>query len=108
VFDALFYLQHTEVEIALPRRPSSGREVRRRLRDDRQRERVLGVQHGERPVRPVDLYREVVPRLGGKGCLEEDVERVVEDFERMCVRIRKWTSGICEQRAWWAVNIDDQ
>lgn len=98
------YLEHAKMKIALSRGPSGGREVRRRLGDDRQRERVLGVQHGERSVRPVNLHREVVPRLGGEGRLEEDIQRVVEDLERVCVRVWERTGRICEWGAWWAIS----
>lgn len=93
------HLQHTKVEVTLPRRARSGTQVRRRRLDDSERGRVAREQHGEGPVRPVDLYCEVVPRLRGEGRLEEDVVRVVEDLERPGVRYGEGTRGVCERRA---------
>ena len=87
------------MKVPLPGGPSGGGEIRRGRSDDRERRGVAREEHGERAARPVDVYGEVVPRAGCEGGREEGGERVVEDFERVCVRGGEWAGWVCEGRA---------
>ena len=62
---------------------------------------ILRIPHGERERVPVHFYGEVVPDAGCKRCGEEDVERMVPDLERMCVRDRYVARRIGERGAYW-------
>ena len=94
------YLEHTKVEIT----PSRSADARCRIRLDgghsSERLAVGRVEHRERALFPVDLDCKVVPVRWGEGGLEEDVERVIEDFERACVWCWEGTRWIGERRTW--------
>lgn len=94
------HLQDTKVEVSdVPVGASRYGGVRDSLGRTLQKAGVARVQRRERARVPVHLDSEVVPGVRRERGAEEDVQRVIEDLER--VRVRDWevASRVRERRA---------
>ena len=93
-------LQHTKVEISPPISTRSRCRIRDGGRYAAQKRGVLRIQDAQCARGPVDFDGKVVPCVRGKGCDEEDVECVIEYFERMCVWSGEWACRVRKRRAY--------
>ncbi len=94
------------MEFTLASVPGGDTQIRDDTSDGFQRRAVFRIVHFQCKIVPVYQYREIVPRPWRGGRREENVQRVVQDFERMCIGYRERPGRVRERGSYYAVKLN--